>query len=161
MLQLIEPGSWVSLKPGHRFLLSKIPMVWKLSKWSNSWASIRCLDLPFCRRSTRAGALKEEAHTTSLPLGCLGSRFNLPSDLEEPLFHGVCYTFGYWATMMIYSHMICQGQTWSDLAKSCKIHTVRNLVTIPQDSSQLKGIAMPEGQFQPRQRWVKQYAKHH
>lgn len=107
------------------------------------------------------------AHSRKKPIphhylwGALGSRFNLPSDLEEPLFHGVCYMFAmHLATMMIYSHMSCKGQTWSDLAKSCKIHTVRNLVTIPQDSSQLKGIAMPEGQFQPGQRWVKQYAKH-
>lgn len=42
------------------------------------------------------------AHSRKKPIphhylwGALGSRFNLPSDLEEPLFHGVCYTFGYY-----------------------------------------------------------------
>ena len=146
------PEAWPS------FFFCKKSMVWKFPTWSNWWASMRCLDLPFWRRSTRAGALKEEAHITSVPLGpCSGFKIQSTQWFGRTFNNLYVMVFAiHFATMMIYSPWFVRVK----LVRLGNIHTVRNLVTIPQNSSQLKGIAMPEGQFQPRQLWVKRYAKH-
>ena len=101
MVQLIEPGIWVLLKPGRRFLLF----------WFGSCQSGRIDGPPFVVWTFHfAVDPHARAHSRKKPIphhylwGALGSRLNLPSDLEEPLFHGVYYMFAiHLATMMIYN----------------------------------------------------------